>query len=423
MKSNTLRWIFLLGVGIVVTLVAAQLYWLNKTYAYEKREFNTSVIKSIKGVYEDLELTTHRSPQLQELIEQPDVNRFIFRIDSIPSESLLQENLFANLENFGVFTDCQAALYDHFRNEYIYQLYLPTPGSTVSKLAEHSVMSPVIQRSYDYIQLYFPNRTGYILHSMIWWIVASGVLLLCLIGLAFSLFFFYRQKFLNEVQHDFIRNVTHEFQTPLTTLTIGLDALNKPAIWQQPEKVERYVTLMQGQTQYLKQHLENLVKVIQSESGRLGTERQSVCPEDLIDQACEQMRVWQEEKNAIIRTRYENGRNNITGDSNAIYLVILNLLSNALKYSKQPVVEIKTWLQGNQFHCSIRDNGIGIEKKFQKKLFYKFYRVPTGDVHDVKGLGLGLYFVKQVVDHHHGHIRVESEPGAGTQFEISLPIR
>jgi two-component system phosphate regulon sensor histidine kinase PhoR len=423
MKSKTLRWIFLIGVAIVATLGAAQLYWLNKTYAYEKKEFTTSVIKSIKGVYEDLELTTLRSPQLQDLIEQPDLNRFLFRIDSFPSQNLLRENLFANLENFGVFTDCRVALYDHINQSHVYELYLPAAGSTMARASKPENTLTVFQRPYDYIQLYFPNRTGYILHSMIWWIVASAVLLLCLIGLGLSLFFFYRQKFLNEIQHDFIRNVTHEFQTPLTTLTIGLDALNKPANWQQPDKIQRYVTLMQGQTQYLKQHLENLVKVIQSESGRLGSERQSVCPEDLIDQACEQMKVWGEEKKAIIHVRYENGKNQLQGDANALFLVVLNLLSNALKYSTKPEIEISTWVQGKQFHFSIQDNGIGIDKKYQKKLFHKFFRVPTGDVHDVKGLGLGLYFVKKVVDQHHGQIRIESAPGKGSRFEISLPVR
>jgi len=236
------------------------------------------------------------------------------------------------------------------------------------------------------------------------------------------MFHLYRQKFLNEVQNDFIRNVTHEFQTPLTTLMVGLDAIAKPSIINYPEKLEKYTRLMQGQTAYLKQHIENLMKVLKADTTGLVLERLAVSPNELIKQATEQLHVNIEEKKATLQLELEQNNTLIEVDKSGLYVAILNLLSNAIKYSNNPMIIVKTAVVNGRFQISVKDNGIGIEEQFQKKLFRKFYRVPTGDVHNVKGLGLGLYFVKKVIDENRGTILVKSISGIGSEFVIELPI-
>jgi two-component system phosphate regulon sensor histidine kinase PhoR len=419
MRSVTLKWIILTSTIIIGLLVSVQLYWLNKIYTYDQKEFNISVIKSIKGVYEDLELSDSSGPELQQLIEQPNFSTFLFKVNSVPPKDTLVNTILNNLEDFGVFTDCKLALYDPKKNAYVYDAYIPAAASR--HIDNNGAEITVYNNGYSYVVLYFPHRSQYILSSMSWWIVSSLLLLLILIALGFSMFHLYRQKFLNEVQNDFIRNVTHEFQTPLTTLMVGLDAIAKPSIIDYPEKLEKYTKLMQGQTAYLKQHIENLMKVLKAETNGLMPEKEELIINDLIKQAISQLNVTIEEKRASVQFFPEQLNTKIVADKSGLYVAILNLISNAIKYSTNPTVIIKTAIINGMYQISVKDNGIGIEEQYQKKLFRKFYRVPTGDIHNVKGLGLGLYFVKKVVDENKGNIHVKSISGIGSEFVIELP--
>ena len=418
MRSSTLKWIILIFTVVIGLLVFVQLFWLNKIYHFEQKEFTSSVIKSIQGVYEDLELSDSSSRQLQKLIEQPTANIFLFRIDSIPQQNDLQVDMLANLEDFGVFADCKVGLYDNEKERYLFEMYLPA-AATKNPINLESHL-PVFKKNYAYVLLYFPNRSQYILNSMTWWISSGIFLFIILTTLGFSIFFLYRQKFLNEIQNDFISNVTHEFQTPLTTLTVGLDAIAKNNLKENPEKLEKYIRVMQGQTAYLQQHIENLMKVLKTEANGLLLQKMPVIPNALITAAIEQLSPAIDEKNATIHVHLEDTNHSLLADKNSLYVSILNLISNAIKFSIQPVITITTKVIPGGYLISIKDNGIGIEEKFKNKLFKKFFRVPTGDIHNVKGLGLGLYFVKKVIDGHKGTITVNSEPGTGTEFIIRL---
>jgi two-component system phosphate regulon sensor histidine kinase PhoR len=419
MRSATLKWIILLSTFIIGLLLALQLFWLNKIYNYEQKEFSSSVVKSIQGVYEDLLLSDSSSPQqLQKLIEQPSVNSFLFRIDSFPGKDILAEDLLDNLEAFGVFADCRVALYDPSAQKFRYEFYLP--GAATRHPDNPGSGTPLYKKGYAYVELFFPHRSQYILNSMAWWIISAIILLVVLIAFGVSLFFLYRQKFLNEIQNDFIRNVTHEFQTPLTTLTVGLDAIAKDSITDQPEKLARYTKLMQGQTTYLKQHIENLMKVLKADTNGVIIEKESVMPNELVQDVVAQLFPAIDESGASIELVLDASGATVLGDKNSLYMAILNLVSNAIKFSKDPLITIRTKAEHGSYTISVKDNGIGIEEVYIKKLFKKFYRVPTGDLHNVKGLGLGLYFVKKVTDAHKGTIIVKSIPGIGTEFIIKL---
>lgn len=419
MRSATLKWIILISTILIGLLVSAQLFWLNKIYRYDQKEFSTSVIKSIKGVYEDLDLSKSPGVELQQLIEQTNISTFRFRVNSVPPKDSLVNTILNNLEDFGVFTDCRLSLYEPKIAGYVYEAFIPSAASKYSD--SNDIEAIVYKNTYPYVQLYFPHRSQYILNSMSWWIISSVLLVFILIALGFSMFHLYRQKFLNEVQNDFIRNVTHEFQTPLTTLLVGLDAIAKPSIHDHPEKLEKYTRLMQGQTAYLKQHIENLMQVLKAESNGLAPARELIIPNELIKQVIEQLHVTIEEKNAQVQLLLEENNSKISADRSGLFTALLNLISNAIKYAPKPVLIIKTTIINGMYQISIKDNGIGIEEAYQKKLFHKFYRVPTGDIHNVKGLGLGLYFVKKVVDENNGNIYVKSIAGIGSEFIIELP--
>ncbi len=240
-------------------------------------------------------------------------------------------------------------------------------------------------------------------------------------SLGISNFKLNRQKFLNEIQNDFIRNVTHEFQTPITTLLVGLNILSKPNIISQPEKLKKYTGLMEAQTLYLKQHMENLSRVMHAESRGTSVAREIVDPNELVNEALGQLYQMIEETNTTIT--FEEDKNNATiiAEKGSLLVAIINLITNAIKYSSDPLVNIKNTSSENWYQVSVKDNGIGISPKMQKQLFKKFYRVPTGDVQNVRGLGLGLYFVKKAITAIHGTVTVISEENEGSEFILKIP--
>jgi two-component system phosphate regulon sensor histidine kinase PhoR len=426
MRSSTLKWMMLLLTFLVGIILVVQLYWINQVYSYEAKEFNTNVVKSIRGVCEDMKIDDNPGTQLQKLIERPDPNTFIIRVDTIPQKDSIINFMYSEFEDFNVFTDCKMAMYSDSTGGYLYQVYLPTAASTQAKQATFhpqftQIDLPVFAKNYPYIHLYFPHRKQYIIHQLNFWIGTSVVLLLALIGFAASMFYFYRQKFLNELQKDFVNNFTHEFKTPLAVMKLASGVLTTPPITEQPERLKRYSTIIAQQTEHLQLQVERLLKTARTDQHELPLEKETFSPNNIIKDVLKDMDPLVKQTNSRIEFIAEQYDKTINADESNIAMVIVNLVENAIKYSIEPHVIITTAAENGHYSISIKDNGIGIEKKYIKQLFKKFFRVPTGNVHNVKGFGLGLNFVKKVIDAHKGKIIVNSIPGIGTEFKIILP--
>lgn len=424
MRSGTLKWMLVLLSLLVGVILIVQLYWINQVYNFEQKEFNTNVVKSIRGVCEDMQIDDNPGTQLQKLIEKPSPNSFIVRIDSIPSRDTLVNYLYNEFEDFNVFTDCKVAVYDPEHNKYLFQAYVPTAASTQEQ-ANHSYFVspdlPVLQREFPYIHLFFPHRTQYIIHQLNFWIVTSILLLLVLVGFAASMFYFYRQKFLNEVQKDFVNNFTHEFKTPLAVMKLAAGVLNGSHIAEQPERLKKYSDIIVQQTEHLQTQVDRLLKTARTDQHELPLEKENFVPNNIIKDVLKDMDPLVRQTNTLIEFLPEKNNVSIHADESNIAMIVLNLVENSIKYSREPHVIISTHSENGYYTISVKDNGIGIEKKYIKQLFKKFFRVPTGNIHNAKGFGLGLNFVKKVVDAHNGKILVNSIPGIGTEFKIILP--
>ena len=420
MRATTLKQIILIISITIGIIILIQLFWLNKQYAYEQKEFTTNVVKGIRGFYEDF--GSNAGLQMSKEVEFPDNKTFLIMLGGfIPPKDALVDSLRSELDQINVFADCKVALYDKVLQKYIYEVSMPTLASR-EEANSNIIDLPLIKRDYSYIYLFFPNRNRYILGQMFWLILTSILLVLLLAGLGISLFYLYKQKFLVETQNDFIRNVTHEFQTPLATLTLGLDGMAKPSIYEHPEKLDKYRGLMQGQVNYLKQHINNLVKVIKTDSAGLKIIKERVNVNQLIRDALAQLHFNISDKKGNVELHLEKQDMLVFADGENLFIAILNVISNSIKYSPFPNLVISTKQETEIYTISVKDNGIGFDEKYKKQLFRKFYRISTGDQHDVKGLGLGLYFVKKIVDSHHGKIIVHSIKNIGTEFNIQLPI-
>ena len=421
MRSNTIRLFILIASLLIAIIIAVQLYWLNKTYTFEKTEFNTSVIKSIRGVYEDLPLLYESTEKLQSLIEKTDANSYLFRVDSIPAKDSLILYMHNELESFDIFTDGKLSVYDNTKNKYVYDAYLPSAGSGYKN--DTTLMSPLVQKNYSYAYLYFPHRNKYIIEQMTGWIVSSALLLLVLLGFAASLYYFFKQKFLVEIQKDFINNVTHEFSTPLSVIELSVDGLEKPASYTNLEKQQKFINAIRYQSDYLKNHISNLVKTVVADQYQFILKMKPVVPNELLKKVIAQLEPLLHKKAGVVEWDLDEENSSILADEENLYLSLFNIINNAIKYSPQPKIIITTVKNSYKYTISIKDNGAGMESSEYKKIFKKFYRVQNGNVHNTKGLGLGLYFTKKVIDGHHGKIDVHSLRGIGTEFKIELPFK
>ena len=420
-RSKTLRLVILTSTVLITIIVAVQLIWLQKVYLYEEKQFNINVSKSIKSLYDDMQLVSDVKDNVQKVIENVNPDVYLLRIDCSPNLDQLWVNLKAELTDFDVYTDCRAAVYDPTGKKYVSEQYIDLPDSYFPSTSEKELQ--VYDRDYPYIALYFPHRGQYIINQMIFWIASSGLLLLVLIGFGFSIFYLYRQKFFNETQRDFVNNFTHEFKTPLAVIKIAADVLQQQNIIEKPEKLKNYAGIIHEQTSHLQSQVQRLLEIAYTDRSSLPLKKEKFDINLLIKESINDLQPLIEQRNAIVNTNFGTEDLQINADRSYLRLCLINLVENAIKYSATPVIEVSTKIDGNVLHIAVKDNGIGIATEHQKKIFERFYRVTDGELHISKGFGLGLNFVKKVIDTHHGKIEVSSELGSGSTFTIKLSLK
>ena len=420
MRASTTR-ALILTFGIVITaIIGLQLYWLYRTYSFEQQNFHTSVVKSIRGIYEDIDMVYDPGNRMNSLVQTPNADTYLFRADSIPDSDSLMYYLTYEFDDFNVYTDCITGIHEKGKAGYSFQGYLPSVGS--SKTQMKNIKLPLHEADYSYVSLYFPHRQSFVLSRMNNWITVTLIVMLLLIGLSFSLYYFFRQKFLNDVQTDFINNVTHEFSTPLAVIELSTDGLERSSEHHDSIKVSKYTEMIRHQVQYLKKHIESLMKTVIAEHHSATLQKSPVIINSLVKRAVNELTPLTNEKHGRMILQLEESDLKVEGEPDQLYLAIFNLINNALKYSTRPRVVITTFSRNNDYHIRIRDNGFGIDKKDLNNIFRKFYRVQNGNVHNAKGLGLGLYITKKVITMHDGSIKVQSTPGEGTTFTVTIPI-
>ncbi|RYG53939.1 MAG: HAMP domain-containing histidine kinase [Chitinophagaceae bacterium] len=415
-RSSTIRLAIFISSLIIATILVFQLVWLRKIYNFEQKEFTHNVVKAIRGLYEDLDISLYNSSHLNELIENPDPNVYIARINLPADQDSLTSYLHYELDDFGVFTDCHVGIYNVDSAKYVYTTIL-APGKNSSKFK-----LPASKRSFDHLTLYFPNRQQYIITRMNFWIISSAILLLVLILFGGSLYYFYKQKFLNETQKDFIQNFTHEFKTPVAVISLAADVLKNPAIAEKPDKLVTYAGIVEYQSTYLQNQIERLLQFAYTDSNQLHLTRSKVNIHELIQQALSNLGPLVAERKARFELSLDATDPFLMADKEYLVIVITNLIDNAVKYSRDPHITISTANTQGFTSFTVQDNGIGIESKQLAKIFKRFFRVRQGETYTAKGFGLGLSFVKKIVDAHGGKIKVESTPGKGSSFTISLPV-
>ncbi|MDZ4824550.1 MAG: HAMP domain-containing sensor histidine kinase [Flavobacteriales bacterium] len=274
-----------------------------------------------------------------------------------------------------------------------------------------------------YLHLWFPHQQRYLLTSMWMMVLVSVVLLLFIMFLfSFSIRIIYRQKKLSDVKNDFINNMTHELKTPISTISLACEALNDPDMRSSQNSVENYVRMISEENKRLGVLVENVLRTAIFEQGDMNLRIDKLNMHDIIRTVIRNVAILVKQRQGSIITKLDAGDPMVEGDALHLTNVVYNLIDNAIKYSgEKPMVEISTRDSGMNIVIEFTDNGIGISKENQPKVFDKLYRVPTGNVHNVKGFGLGLSYVKGVAEKHGGSVALESELKKGSTFTIQIP--
>lgn len=275
----------------------------------------------------------------------------------------------------------------------------------------------------NYLHVYFPSERKYIFASL-GFMASSSILLTLLIILSFSftIYVIFRQKKLSEMKNDFISNMTHELKTPISTISLASQMLNDPSIPAEIKNIDRISDVIDKESKRLGYQVEKVLQMAIFDRGKINLKLKKMDINEVIETVIQNFKLQIENKKGIIEEDFKAENSMITIDQVHFTNILSNLVDNAIKYSNgKPNITVRTRNQGRSLSITIEDKGIGISKEDQKKIFEKFYRVSTGNIHNVKGFGLGLSYVKRIVEAHDGFINVSSELGKGSKFSIVLP--
>lgn len=270
----------------------------------------------------------------------------------------------------------------------------------------------------------FPQKKKFLITELIGITLLSIIFtLIIIIAYSSALNQLIRQRHISEIKSDFINNMTHEFKTPIATINLALDAIKNPKVIGDQEKVFKYLQMIKDENKRMHAQVENVLRISKLEKKELNIDKESVNIQEVIDDAIEHVHLILEDRQGKITTHFNAIRTSVLLNEVHFINVIVNILENAIKYSPNvPKIDVFTENVKDYIIIKVRDNGIGMSKIAQKRVFEKFYREHTGDLHDVKGHGLGLAYVKKIIDEHNGQIYVESEKGKGSTFIIKIPL-
>ena len=276
----------------------------------------------------------------------------------------------------------------------------------------------------DSISLYFPGRSNQLLRSMLWLILASVLFTLSIVAtFIISILVILRQKKISEIKSDFINNMTHEFKTPIATISLAADTLVNPRIIGDQEKIQYYTRVIKEENKRMNTQVESVLQMAMLEKKDFGLNLQPLDVHDLINQAIQNIAIQIDKRGGKLQARLEAEYSTARVDEIHFLNVMFNLLDNANKYSPDtPEILVSTYNHQQNLFISVKDHGMGMDRETRNRIFEKFFRKSTGNIHNVKGFGLGLSYVKAIVTACGGIIRVESEPGRGSEFIIELPF-
>lgn len=419
-KSSSIRFIVILGTLCIVGITMTQIYWVKRAFDLKESEFERTVSGALFNVANQIFAINNTPSPAMNPVKQVSTNYFIVMVNGEVDAGLLEFLLRSEFEKRNIKADFEYGVYDCTSEKMKYGDYVPL--QTAKEKVTNKKLPAWNHYAY-YFGVQFPNREAQLINQMGIWSFSSVVLLVVIVFFGYTLFVILKQKRLSEIQKDFINNMTHEFKTPISTIAVSTEVLKDPNIVHQPERLLNYTTIIEKENTRLKQQVERVLQMARLDKEDIGLKKEIVDVHQVIQDAIRNTSGSLQDKQGSISCDLRATQHTIEADKLHLTNVLYNLIDNAIKYCKTaPQILLRTSDAHKNLMLEIEDNGIGISPDDQKRVFQKFYRVPTGNVHDVKGFGIGLNYVKSIIEAHKGNVRLESELGSGSTFRISLPL-
>lgn len=420
MTRRTIRTVILLATVSIIGLVLTQLFWIDKAHELQEREFDDSVTAALREVAIEIKDITNDSSEVAP-VRKLSRNYFVVATSDTLHPYLLESLLENEFRTRNILTDFEYNIYDCFTDSLVFDGSVRLSGKAYERPI--NVEIPRSDSDSHYFGIYFPDKENYLTGQMGIWVLTSGILLMVFSFFAYTLAVIVKQKRLSEIKSDFINNMTHEFKTPISTISASSDILLSGAVESDLAKRQRYYRMIHDESDRLRLQVEKVLQMAQFDHRSIDLNLVEADLHELIRKATASVQILLDERKGTIDLELDAPLHLLKVDGLHFSNIIRNLLDNAIKYcSKQPHIIISTANSENGITISVKDNGIGIPPKLQREIFGKFYRVPTGNIHNVKGFGLGLFYVKSLVKAHGGTISVHSD-GNGSTFTIWLPER
>ncbi len=420
MRKSAIRLVIFLGVISIIGIIALQVYFFQIAFNNEERKLNQKIQVALWDVVEQIyELNEIRYVGKNPVV-QLSQDYFVVNVNDFIDADVLEHYLTRTFEKQNIKLDFEYAIYDCQSDKMMFGKYvnMSNKANTPStiELAKH-------EEFVYYFGIYFPSRKQYILGNINSIYILSGILIFVVLFLGYALVFILQQKRFSDLQKEVVNNLTHEFKTPLSSIALSTDVLNEDEIVNEPERIKTYAQIIKGQANSLLKHIEQVLGMSEMENtGRLNKKNinlhEFLC--NLLDNSSWRIRNNQGNISMELKAK----KYTICTDAFHLTNLMINLFDNAFKYcNSNPEIIISTRSDQKNVYLEIEDNGIGIDQKYHKKIFKKFFRIPTGNVHDVKGFGLGLSYVQDIIKAHRWKLKFDSVLNQGTKFCVVIPLK
>jgi len=363
-----------------------------------------------------------KSSDLRKMGDRMISELYEWELNSTTDRDKILSVLYAELENSGISTPFEFAIIEN--NRIVDGVFEDVkPSELVSSKYTVNLFNDRLIRRNSRISVVFPERKNYILSSMSLLLGGSMLFsLVILITFALSIFFIIRQKRISEMKSDFINNMTHEFKTPIATISLAADTIGNPKIINDQDRVKHFISMIKKENTRMNKQVENILQISTLDKSEMEFSFSEIDMHSIIKRSIETIEIQVEGRNGSIFFYPEAGDPVVYGDREHLTNLVHNLLDNANKYSvDEPEITLNTYNQNGYFVVKVSDKGVGMTRAVQSRIFDRFYRQSSGNIHNVKGFGLGLSYVKAIIEAHNGDIKVFSESGKGTTFEVFLP--
>lgn len=415
MEIKKLNIIISLGLVAIIGILIAQLMWTKQAYNLEDRKFNQKVNIALMEVVD--KMTEGKASFTENPVQIIANDYYVVNINNEFHPAVLEHYLKTEFTRFQINTDYVYALYNCHSDQMMYGKYMTShqeePSEKVIQFPKHKNLT-------YYFSIRFPDKTTYLISSLRFWYLLTFALIIILLVYVYSIYTIIQQKKFSELQRDFINNMTHEFKTPLSSILLASESLNKQEVVQENPKLKTYTSIIINQSFKLNNHIEKILNIAKNDASGLSLKPQKIILKPFIEEIAET--IQHKNENISIQINIENDIS-ILADEFHFTNIVYNLLDNSIKYCEtKPEILISSVKDSKGLYLKFKDNGMGIPAKNINHIFDKFYRVPDNNSDEINGFGLGLFYVKKIVQQHNWKISVENNADKGITITLFFPF-